>query len=60
MFKRDEVTQVLSRTNVHITKGTLCIRSDRNLHRDIGVLKYNNFFICLYILGIIILQFLFL
>jgi len=36
MFKRDEVTQVLSRTNMYITKGTLCIRSDRNLHRDIG------------------------
>ncbi|XP_012059780.1 PREDICTED: protein abnormal spindle [Atta cephalotes] len=39
MFKRDEVTQVLSRTNMYITKGTLCIRSDRNLHRDIGLQK---------------------
>ncbi|KYN16622.1 PREDICTED: protein abnormal spindle [Trachymyrmex cornetzi] len=39
MFKRDEVTQILSRTNMYITKGTLCIRSDRNLHRDIGLQK---------------------
>ncbi|XP_024873817.1 protein abnormal spindle-like, partial [Temnothorax curvispinosus] len=39
MFKRDEVTQVLSRTNLFIVKGTLCIRSDRNLHRDIGLQK---------------------
>ncbi|XP_018308741.1 protein abnormal spindle isoform X2 [Mycetomoellerius zeteki] len=39
MFKRDEVTQVLSCTNMYITKGTLCIRSDRNLHRDIGLQK---------------------
>ncbi|XP_011883068.1 PREDICTED: protein abnormal spindle [Vollenhovia emeryi] len=39
MFKRDEVTQVLSRTNLYITKGTLCIRPDRNLHRDIGLQK---------------------
>ncbi|KYM97963.1 PREDICTED: protein abnormal spindle [Cyphomyrmex costatus] len=39
MFKRDEVCQVLSRTNTYITKGTLRIRSDRNLHRDIGLQK---------------------
>ncbi|KAL0118078.1 hypothetical protein PUN28_009034 [Cardiocondyla obscurior] len=39
MFKRDEITQVLSRTNSYIIKGTLCIRSDRNLHRDIGLQK---------------------
>lgn len=47
MFKRDDVTKVLSRTNLYIVKGTLCIRSDRNLHRDIG--RFNNFFICSYI-----------
>ncbi|XP_036149529.1 protein abnormal spindle isoform X2 [Monomorium pharaonis] len=39
MFKRDEVTQILSRTNMCISKGTLCIRSDRNLLRDIGLQK---------------------
>ncbi|KAL6258750.1 hypothetical protein P5V15_010699 [Pogonomyrmex californicus] len=39
MFKRDEVTQILSRTSIYIAKGTLCIRSDRNLHRDIGLQK---------------------
>lgn len=46
MFKRDEVAQVLSRTNLYIMKGTLCIRSDRNLHRDIGTLN-NFFYLCI-------------
>ncbi|EZA59316.1 Protein abnormal spindle [Ooceraea biroi] len=39
MFNREEVAQVLSRTSTYIAKGTLCIRSDRNLHRDIGLQK---------------------
>lgn len=39
MFKRNEVTQVLSHTNLYIAKGTLCIRLDRNLQRDIGTLN---------------------
>ncbi|XP_012224150.1 protein abnormal spindle [Linepithema humile] len=39
MFNRTEVTEVLSRTNMCIVKGTFCIRSDRNLQRDIGLQK---------------------
>lgn len=38
MFNGKEITQVLSGINTYIIKGTLCIRSDRNLHRDIGSL----------------------
>jgi len=39
MFNREEVTQVLSRISTYISKGTLCIKSDRNLHRDIGMIN---------------------
>ncbi|KAL6426055.1 hypothetical protein ACFW04_008971 [Cataglyphis niger] len=39
MFNGNEITQVLSGINTYIIKGTLCIRSDRNLHRDIGLQK---------------------
>ncbi|XP_029164721.1 abnormal spindle-like microcephaly-associated protein homolog isoform X2 [Nylanderia fulva] len=39
MFKSSEITSVLSRINMYIIKGTLSIRSDRNLHRDIGLQK---------------------
>lgn len=38
MFKSSEITNVFSRINTYIIKGTLSIRSDRNLHRDIGSL----------------------
>lgn len=38
MFNNNEITQVLSRINMYIIKGALCVRSDRNLHRDIGLL----------------------
>ncbi|EFN67743.1 Protein abnormal spindle [Camponotus floridanus] len=39
MFNNNEITQVLSRINMYIVKGALCVRSDRNLHRDIGLQK---------------------
>lgn len=45
MFKRNEVTQVLSQTNLYIVKETLCIRSDRNLQRDIGALNNLHYFL---------------
>ncbi|XP_072745833.1 uncharacterized protein [Anoplolepis gracilipes] len=39
MFNSKEITQILSHINTYIIKGVLCIRSDRNLHRDIGLQK---------------------
>ena len=38
MFKRNEITHVLSRINMYIIYGTLSIKSDLNLHRNIGSL----------------------
>ncbi|KAI4502823.1 hypothetical protein M0802_001867 [Mischocyttarus mexicanus] len=39
MYRRQEIVHVLSRTTVCIEKGTLTIRLDRDLHRDIGLQK---------------------
>ncbi|KAK2581210.1 hypothetical protein KPH14_008009 [Odynerus spinipes] len=39
MYRQKEIVHVLSRTTVCIEKGTLTIRLDRDLHRDIGLQK---------------------
>lgn len=39
MFRREEVTTALSKATVCIERGTLMIRQDRDLHRDIGLQK---------------------
>ncbi|XP_015174315.1 PREDICTED: protein abnormal spindle isoform X2 [Polistes dominula] len=39
MYRRHEIVHVLSRTTVCIEKGILTIRTDRDLHRDIGLQK---------------------
>lgn len=39
MYTRDEIAKIFSSTSEYIAKGTLSIRSDRNLQRDIGLQK---------------------
>ena len=39
MFRREEVTAALSKSTVCVERGTLMIRQDRDLHRDIGLQK---------------------
>ncbi|XP_043275285.1 protein abnormal spindle [Venturia canescens] len=39
MFRREEVTAALSKATVCVERGSLMIRQDRDLHRDIGLQK---------------------